>query len=98
MAQFDVFSLPDGSLVVDVQSDYAAVYGTRLVIPLVQPDGDAAKVPRLNPSLLVNGEPVLLATQLASAVREKFLRSSVASLADDDFTIKAALDFLISGF
>ena len=39
MAQFDVFALPDGTWVVDVQSDLLAIYDTR-VVPLVPPDAD----------------------------------------------------------
>lgn len=97
MAQFDVYRLGE-TLVVDVQSDFIQAYGTRLVIPLVDPSEDAQKVSRLSPELTVDGRTWLLATPLTAAVVRRELGQPVASLRAHEYVIKAALDMLISGF
>ncbi len=98
MAQFDVYRLPDGMRVVDVQSRFASVHATRLVIPLIAPDEQAASTTRLNPLLEIDGETWILAIQFASTLDERLLRTPIASLARDDLVIKGAIDFLINGF
>ena len=54
MAQFDVYILPDGAHVVDVQSPLASVHRTRLVIPLIDPSDDTNVVGRLNPQVTLD--------------------------------------------
>lgn len=98
MAQFDVYILPDGGHVVDVQFPLANVHRTRLVIPLVDPTDDAGVVGRLNPQVVLNGEPWLLATHFAVTLDVTLLRARIGSLDDQEWTIKSALDFLINGF
>lgn len=98
MAQFDVYRLPNGTRVVDVQSRFASVHATRLVIPLVRPDSEAKQTTRLNPLLDMNGEPWLLAIQFASTLDANLLRNPIGSLAHEDLAIKGAIDFLINGF
>ncbi len=97
-AQFDVYRLPDGIQVVDVQSPLASVHATRLVLPLIAPTDGAAVVQRLNPLVTLNGEHWLLATHFATTVDARLLRTPVGSLADQEWTIKSALDFLLNGF
>ena len=98
MAQYDVFELPDGQFVVDVQSDINAIYPTRVVIPLIVRDDDALAVTRLNPPMVIGETSFILATHLIGAVGATFLRNPVASLRDQDFRIGAAIDMLISGY
>ncbi|URW75739.1 CcdB family protein [Sphingomonas donggukensis] len=98
MAQFDVHRLRDGAMVVDVQSDLLSTLTSRLVIPLVPPGEDAQAMDRLHPVVEVLGKPYLVATHLAGAVARRDLGPLQASLSDEDFAIKSALDFLISGF
>lgn len=98
MAQFDVHLLQDGTYVVDVQSDFIRTTGTRLVIPLIEIGEDAGVVDRLTPRLRLDGDDVLLATHLATAVLEGQLRARVGSLAEHDYAIRLAPDMLISGF
>ncbi len=98
MPQFDVYVLPDGLHVVDVQADIIRTTGTRLVVPLIEMDEDAGPVDRLTPRLLFDGGDMLLATHLATAVLDHQLRVPVGSLAEQDYAIKIALDMLISGF
>ena len=98
MAQFDVYLLPDGTRVVDVQSPFASVYATRLVIPLIGSGGDVASTTRLNPLIKMDGEIWILAIQFASTLDATLLRTPIASLAHEDLTIKDSIDFLINGF
>ena len=98
MAQFDIYLLRDGTHVVDVQSPLASVHATRLVIPLVDPDEDTSPLSRLNPRVLVDGQPWLLGIQFTSTVDAKLLKAPVGSLADEEWSIKGAIDFLINGF
>ncbi len=97
-AQFDVYRLPDATLVVDVQSPLASVHATRFVIPLL-PLGDATPpIPRLNPKVSMDGQPWVLATHFATTVDNRILTHPVGSVADQDWVIKGALDFLVNGF
>jgi toxin CcdB len=97
-AQFDVYRLPDGTFVVDVQSPLASVHRTRLVVPLIALEDSTPVIARLNPQLRVDGELFVLATHFATTIDGKLLTQVVASLADQEWTIKGALDFLINGF
>ena len=95
MAQFDVYSLGDGGLVLDCQSDLLDDIGVRFVVPLMP---NAETLPRnayLNPSFEVEGERLSMATQLATAVRTSELRRRVASLARERDQIIRAFDRLI---
>ncbi|MEG3163570.1 CcdB family protein [Sphingomonas sp. PB2P19] len=98
MAQFDVFVLPDGTWVVDVQSDLLAIYNTRVVIPLIPPDADVSVIHRLHPSFDINGENRLLATQLISVVYRRILGPPIGSLETQYTTITAAIDKLVGGY
>jgi len=55
-------------------------------------------VGRLNPQVVLNGEPRLLATHFAVTLDATLLRARIGSLDDQEWTITSALDFLINGF
>lgn len=102
MAQFDVYRNPVGAMdnvpfVVDVQSDHLDRMPTRVVVPLGRPDTFLQPVRRLNPVLEVDGEPLILITEQASALPARVLGRKVASLAEHRTDIIAALDFLFTG-
>ena len=97
-AQFDVYRLPNGRLVVDVQSPLATVHGTHLVIPLIEWGDATPAIDRLNPRLDFDGSTWVLATHFATTIDAKLLKDAVASLADEEWAIKGALDFLVNGF
>jgi len=97
MAQFDVFRLPDGPLVVDCQADLLSDLSTRLVVPLQAIDDGGQVSPRLNPILMVGSERLVLKAHFASTVNARLLRHPIATLAEHAYVIKAALDILISG-
>jgi toxin CcdB len=97
MAQFDVFRLPDGELVVDCQTDLLFGLGTRLVVPLQAMEEGGQISTRLNPIFVVAGKRLVFKAHLAAAVNIRLLRQPMASLAEQEYIIKAALDVLISG-
>ena len=95
MAQFDVYRLTDGQMVLDCQNDLLDDIGTRFVLPLM-PDGAAPAPNRhLNPSMAINGEPMHLVPQFAVAIRTSELRQYVGSLAKHRDAIVRAIDTLI---
>jgi toxin CcdB len=98
MAQFDVYPLRGGGMVVDCQSDFVTYFDTRLVAPLLPLEADMHIIARLQPVLEVAGEKRVLATQYLATLPRRELSAPVASLADQEYAIKAALDMLISGF
>lgn len=102
MAQFDVYRNPVRAMgnvpfVVDVQSDHLGRMPTRVVIPLGRPGTFLQPVRRLNPVLEVEGEPLILLTEQASALPAGVLGRKVDSLAPHRNDIIAALDLLFTG-
>ncbi len=97
MAQFDVYRMQSGGLVLDVQADIFAEIGTRLVVPLMRQEATAPTTPRLHPRFLVGGEELILMTELAAAIRTSDLRERVASLAEERLRIIGAIDVLLGG-
>jgi toxin CcdB len=96
MAQFDVYRLPDGPLVVDCQADFLSFLQSRFVVPLLPPnivEGGAG----LNPRFVIEGEPLHLFPQGAATVPASDLRAQAGSLAKHGFTILNAIDFLLTG-
>ena len=94
MAQFDVFRLSDGSLVIDCQSDLIYGYDTRLVVPLIEPEGETVTMPRLHPRFVVGGEEFVMVTQFATAIRNQELRVKVDTLESQRDRIIGAIDVL----
>lgn len=97
MAQFDVYRLANGSLVVDCQADSLSYLSTRTVAPLMRRADVPVPMTRLHPVLAFADEPFLLATHLLTAMPYRELGSPVASLAHEEYIIKNALDMLLSG-
>lgn len=95
MAQFDVFRLGDGSLVLDCQSDTIDNYDTRFVVPLIETEPDMVMMTRLHPRFSIGSDEVVMVTQFATAVRARELRTRVGSLAADRLAITGAIDVLI---
>ena len=81
----------------DCQSDYLRGLDSRFVVPLL-PEGEVPKVHRLNPVFTVEGERVVMATQLGSPVPARQLRDPVASLADQHDVIMNAFDVLLTDY
>lgn len=98
MAQFDVHRSRDGGpLLLDCQNELLGHLETRLVIPLL-PDRTAHELPRLHPIFDIDGQSLILAAQLASAVDVRDLGPQIASLAERRYEILNAIDILLTGY
>ena len=96
MAQFDLYRLTCGELVLACQADTASGFDTRFVVPLFDPDLVPKPAKGLHPRFMVDGEDRLMATQLASAIEQREIAKVVLSQAGHRNTILNALDFLIT--
>lgn len=96
MAQFDVFRLRGGLLVVDLQTDLIGMEASRVVAPLREA-GRYAAFPGLTPLVEVDGTAWIVRVQELAAVPGAELRTPVASLVADREALKRALDILIDG-
>lgn len=96
MAQFDVYRLKEGPLVVDCQADLLNYLQSRFVVPLLQPHIVEAGA-GLNPRFTINGEVVHLFPQGAATVQASELREQVGNLAVHGYTILNAIDLLLTG-
>jgi toxin CcdB len=99
MARFDVYRLKSGkAYVIDCQADVLSHLKTRFVVPLMPLEHAPRQAERLNPRFDVEGRPVVMLTQFASAVACAELGDQVMSLAQHDHAIMNALDMLLTGF
>ncbi|HZG09172.1 MAG TPA: CcdB family protein [Allosphingosinicella sp.] len=96
MARHDVYR-GAGAYLLDCQNDHLRGLATRFVVPLL-PVGEVPQVFRLNPTFTVQGETVVMATQLGSSVPAHHLRDRLASLADQHDAIVDAFDVLLTGY
>lgn len=96
MAQFDVFRLASGLLVVDLQTDLIGIDASRVVAPL-RPAGRHVAFPGLTPVVRLDGEDWIVRVQELAAVPGSELRQPVGSLGDRRDALKRALDILIDG-
>ena len=99
MAQYDVYRLPDGRLVVDMQASSLSALPTRMAAPLVPTDMGPAPLAHLEP--IFNVGDVLCALhvgEMAAIPRGVLADPPVATLAEDAYRITKAIDFLFAGF
>ena len=96
MAQFDVFRLSGGQLVVDLQTDLIGIDASRIVAPL-RDAGRYTAFPGLTPTVEVDGQTWIVRVQELAAVPGHELKDRVGRLADHRDTLKRALDILIDG-
>ena len=96
MAQFDLFRLASGQLVVDLQTDLIGIEASRVVAPLREA-GRYTAFPGLTPDVEVDGARWIVRIQEIAAVPGRELRDRVGSLAAHRDALKRALDILIDG-
>ncbi len=96
MAQFDLYRLADGQLVVDLQTDLIGIEASRVVAPL-RAAGHYASFPGLTPQVEIGGESWIVRVQELAAVPGAELRLRVGTLAPQRDALKRALDILIDG-
>lgn len=95
-----VYRLPNGVLVVDVQSDLLNPTITRVVVPLVASiDLKDAQPGRLTPSFEVEGQKVMLLPLQMAAVPLRELGSQPVRLLteDESYAVSSALGVLFEG-
>jgi toxin CcdB len=99
MAHLDVHRrrAPGSGWLLDCQADALAHFNTRMVVPLMPSGRVPQTLPRLHPTFTIDGEVLVMATHLASAVPLRELGPRVMSLADQRDAIIGALDVLITG-
>lgn len=96
MAQFDVFRLKSGLLVVDLQTDLIGMEVSRIVAPLREA-GRYAAFPGLTPMVEIEGTLWIVRVQEMAALPGAELRDCVGSLAAQRDVLKRAVDILFDG-
>ncbi|WP_145111071.1 CcdB family protein [Cereibacter sediminicola] len=98
MAQFQVYRVLGGRLVLDLQTDLIDT-GSRVVAPLLPAASGPKAISRLEPVFTIEGEAHVLHTTEMAAVPSGLLKGPpVADLSGSDYEIRGALDMLFSGF
>ena len=98
MAQFQVYRVPGGRLVLDLQTDLIDT-GSRVVAPLVPASSGPKAIGRLEPVFTIDGGAYVLNTAEMAAVPSALLKGApVADLSGSDYEIRGALDMVFSGF
>lgn len=97
MAQFDVFRLRSGTLVVDLQTDLIGMEASRMVAPLREA-GRYAGFPGLTPMVEIEGTVWIVRVQEMAALPGVELRDFVTSLGAQRDALKRAVDILFDGF
>ena len=96
MAQFDLYRLKTGILVVDLQTDLIGIDASRIVAPL-RDAGRYVAFPGLTPTVQIDGTAWIVRIQELAAVPANALRDRVGTLAAHRDALKRALDILIDG-
>lgn len=94
MAQFDVFRLSDGSMVLDCQSDELGAYETRFIVPLIVAEVDTVTMPRLHPRFRIAEAEVVMVTHFAATISRRELTTRIGSLEHERLRIISAIDVL----
>lgn len=98
MAQFQVYQLSGGRLVLDLQTDLIDT-GSRVVAPLISIAGGPGVIGRLEPVFEINGDAYALHTAEMAAIPSALLKGPpIEDLSASDYEIRGALDMVFSGF
>lgn len=98
MAQFQVYRVPGGRLVLDLQTDLIDT-GSRVVAPLVSASSGPKALGRLEPTFTIEGAAYVLHVAEMAAVPSALLKGApVTDLSGSDYEIRGALDMVFSGF
>lgn len=97
MAQFDLYRLGSGQMVVDLQTDLIGLDATRIVAPL-RPAAHFAALPKVTPVVTFEGIDWVVRLQEMAAVTRMELGLPIGSLALVQDEIKAGIDVLMRGF
>lgn len=98
MAQFDVYRLNMGDIVLDIQSNAFAHLATRVVVPLVAAGDVIAPGTKLNPIVRVADIDRILMPQMIGTISKTALRVRIGSLTSEYLRIEAAIDTLTGSY
>lgn len=96
-AQFDLYRMPEGTLVVVLQNDLLDGLRTRVVAPLVPATSMERVMSSLNPAVSLGEEIYLVMPQLAATLALAEMGEKVGSLGMMRDAIVRAVDALLSG-
>lgn len=96
MAQFDIYRMKTGTLVVDLQTDLIGVEATRVVAPLREA-GRHAALPGLTPEVTFDRTRWIVRVQELAAVPAAELCERMGTLTAERDALTRALDILIYG-
>ncbi|SDF00275.1 CcdB family protein [Limimaricola pyoseonensis] len=96
-AQYDLYRLDDGMLVVILQSDLLDQLTTRVVAPLLPSDSVTRVMKSLNPGVTVGDTAYLVMPQLAATLTVAELGTRIGSLGMLRDEITRSMDALLSG-
>ncbi len=97
MAQFDLYRLTSGQIVVDLQTDLIGIDASRVVAPLREA-GRFAAFPGLTPEVELQGVSWIVRVPELAAVPGVELKDRIGNLNGHRDDLKRALDILIDGF
>lgn len=98
MAQFHVYRVSSGRLVLDLQTDLIDT-GSRVVAPLIPVSAGLKVIGRLEPVFEIEGDAHALHTAEMAAIPAALLKEPpVADLSAAGYEIRGALDMVFSGF
>ena len=98
MAQFQVYHVARGRLVLDLQTDLIDT-GSRVVAPLIPASSDLKAISRLEPLFKIDGIDYVLHTAEMAAIPSALLKGApAADLSASDYEIRGTLDMVFSGF
>jgi toxin CcdB len=97
LAQFDLYRLQGGVLVVDLQTDLIGLDASRIVAPLRE-EGTYVAFTGLTPKVIFESKSWIVRIPELAAVPGTELKDRVGSLQDARDELKRALDILIDGF
>lgn len=104
MAQFDVYRNANSEtnerfpLLVDVQADLFDELQSRVVIPLSKAELIGFPMTYLTPTVSFDGVSYLLMTPQLAGISRAEIGAQAGSVANQERTISAAIDFLLRGF
>lgn len=96
-AQFDLYCMRGGGLVVVLQSDLLDQLRTRVVAPLVPAESVTRVMQSLNPAVTLGEKSYLVMPQLAATLTLTEMGEKVGSLAMMHDAIVRSVDALLSG-
>ena len=98
LAQYEVYRLPDGRFVVDMQASSLSALPTRMAAPLVPSATGPTPLAHLEPVFILDGVSCALHVgEMAAIPRGVLSGPPVATLAGDAYRITKAIDFLFTG-